>query len=389
MTTTPSKRPEIDKATLLTPLSEGGGVGVYLRYDPVYDQIREARREDDDTLSQGIWKTEIKKADWVLVESLCAVVLQKQSKDLQILAWLCEAWVALDGLQGVIDGLTLIHQLSKTFWPIIHPIPDGDDIEHRLRIFEWLNEFIGGRIMFIPLTNSKFDSHAFTLVDWVSAVNLETVVKRSTEGKNLLAEAEAGGKATLSRFRKSLNLTSLDQLKTTCSKAETASQIIQDLMSFLEEFCGDQTPNFPRVRTCLNDIVRICKTSLDQRGGEVSQVVELPSEEPKSLVTQSLEQIDADVSIEESLAEEVPDEENVVISERTHAYKALKDISAFLKGLDPHSPVPYLVELVSTWEGKTLFQILTEVEQGVDEPHRILKLIANGANTVSSGSFKQ
>eukprot|EP01037_Dinobryon_pediforme_P017980 gene17980-18216_t len=77
-------------------------------------------------------------------------------------------------------------------------------------------------------------------------------------------------------------------------------------------------------------------------------------------------------------------DDTVVISERSHAYKALKDISGFLKDLDPHSPTPYLVELVSTWEGKTLIQILTEIEQGKNEAHRILKLMAHIANTAAA-----
>ena len=86
MTTLPSTRQEIDEAILLTPLSEGDGVGKYLRYDPLYDQIKDARREDDVTLSQGIWQTEIKRADWPLVETLCLDALTTKTKDLDFRA---------------------------------------------------------------------------------------------------------------------------------------------------------------------------------------------------------------------------------------------------------------------------------------------------------------
>lgn len=383
MTTLANNRQEIDKKNLLEPLPQGNGVGGYLRYEPTYDQIRDARKEDDDTLSQGIWKTEIKKADWGVVESLCIETLQKQSKDIQIIAWLCEAWVVLDGLQGAVAGFDLLHDLSKKFWPIIHPVPDGDDLEHRLRIFEWLSESAAERMMFVPLTNSQFDATSFTLADWVAAVNLETIVKRSPEGKSLLAEAEASGKPTLSKYRKSLNLTSIDSLRATCDQAEAASQSLEKLRGFLEDLCGAQAPNFLRVRNCLEDIVRICRAALEKRE---AQIIE---EEGKiSFSDQSSKDGGAGDALDflkggggmDGASRVSSDDDTVVISERSHAYKALKDISGFLKELDPHSPTPYLVELVSTWEGKTLIQILTEIEQGTNEAHRILKLMASIAN---------
>ncbi|MBY0462541.1 MAG: type VI secretion system protein TssA [Alphaproteobacteria bacterium] len=388
MTTLVNNRQEIDKNNLLEPLLNGNGVGVYLRYEPLYDQIRDARKEDDDTLSQGIWKTEIKKADWGLVESLCAETLQNQSKDIQIVGWLCEAWVVLDGLLGAINGFDLLYELLNKFWPIIYPVPDGDDLEHRLRIFEWLSEAAAERMMFVPLTNSQFDATPFTLADWVAAVSLETIAKRSPEGKALLAEAEASGKATLTRYRKSLNLTNIDYLRTTCEQAEAVSQSLEKLRSFLENHCGSQTPNFLRARNCLEDILRICKTSLEKRE---AQIVE--DENKASLIERSSKDGESGAALD-FLREEggegkndslgLPSDDTVVISERSHAYKALKDISGFLKDLDPHSPTPYLVELAATWEGKTLIQILTEIEQGTNEATRILKLIASIANTAGS-----
>ncbi|KAB2831846.1 MAG: type VI secretion system protein TssA, partial [Caedimonadaceae bacterium] len=60
--------------------------GKYLRYTEVYDQIREARREEDDKLPQGIWKIDIKRADWEKVSQLCQTALIHQTKDLQIAA---------------------------------------------------------------------------------------------------------------------------------------------------------------------------------------------------------------------------------------------------------------------------------------------------------------
>jgi type VI secretion system protein ImpA len=81
---------------ILNPIPGENPSGENLRYAPVYDQIKEARREDED-ISQGDWQTEVKKADWVVVVKLAGEVLAKKSKDLQIAAWLTEAQLHREG----------------------------------------------------------------------------------------------------------------------------------------------------------------------------------------------------------------------------------------------------------------------------------------------------
>ena len=76
----------------LSPISEEKPCGDNLRYDYVYDQIQEYRREDDSELSQGIWQTELKKANWGEVSKLCDGLLRTKTKDIQIAVWLTEAW---------------------------------------------------------------------------------------------------------------------------------------------------------------------------------------------------------------------------------------------------------------------------------------------------------
>src|SRR5205085_2362578 len=54
----------IDIGELLEPISAERPVGESLRYEGTYDRIQEARREDDQRLSQGIYRTHPKQADW-------------------------------------------------------------------------------------------------------------------------------------------------------------------------------------------------------------------------------------------------------------------------------------------------------------------------------------
>src|SRR5947208_11400862 len=101
----------VDIEKLLSPLSADRPAGESLRYNGTYDRIREARKEDDANLPQGAWKTELRKAQWKTVESICIEALSSQSKDLQIAAWLTEAWLNLYSFAGAARGLELMRAL--------------------------------------------------------------------------------------------------------------------------------------------------------------------------------------------------------------------------------------------------------------------------------------
>src|SRR5439155_783138 len=68
---------------LLQPIPGSNPAGANLRYDPIYDKIKEARREEED-VDQGDWKRTRKVADWPLVIKLSGEALATKSKDLQI-----------------------------------------------------------------------------------------------------------------------------------------------------------------------------------------------------------------------------------------------------------------------------------------------------------------
>ena len=88
---------------LLKPIEPDAPSGTDLRYSEIYDDIKEARRADDQ-LEQGEWQTDLKSSDWRLTAKLCSSALNEKSKDLQIAVWLLEAWVFLHGYAGPVRG---------------------------------------------------------------------------------------------------------------------------------------------------------------------------------------------------------------------------------------------------------------------------------------------
>src|SRR5829696_1000219 len=92
---------------LLTPIDGPHRGGVELRYDPIYDQVKEARREDDGAPGTP-WERPAKTPDWNAVVRLTTQALATKSKDLQLAAWLTEAKLCKEGLPGLHAGLLLL-----------------------------------------------------------------------------------------------------------------------------------------------------------------------------------------------------------------------------------------------------------------------------------------
>ena len=113
---------------LLSPIPGQNPSGQDLRYDPVYDKIREARRAEeeykvsDENAKRDVWTPAVvKKADFVQDIKLGTEALSKRTKDLQIAAWLTEALLAQEKFAGLTQGLGLLRGMIENFWDTVNP----------------------------------------------------------------------------------------------------------------------------------------------------------------------------------------------------------------------------------------------------------------------------
>ena len=112
---------------VLKPIPGDNPGGQNLRYAPVYDKIREARREDDE-LNQGAWQHERKVADTGLVIKLAEEALATQSKDLQLAAWLTEALLEEEWASaGFDEGLRICARAGRQLLGHLYPELDEGD----------------------------------------------------------------------------------------------------------------------------------------------------------------------------------------------------------------------------------------------------------------------
>src|SRR5215831_15296596 len=140
---------------LLKPIAGPNPGGVDLRYDPIYDKIKEARREDDDA-PQGGWTTARKVAEWPLVIKLATDALTTKSKDLQLGAWLTEAMLHREGFGGLRNGLDLLGGLVEEHWDHLFPEIDDGDAEMRAAPLDWVGIKLEIPVRMVPLDRSGY-----------------------------------------------------------------------------------------------------------------------------------------------------------------------------------------------------------------------------------------
>src|SRR5437763_5601152 len=131
----PMEQTSVD--ALLAPIGGDNPSGKNLRYDSRYAELKEARREDD-VLPEGGLATARKLADWPRTAALARQLLEKETKDLQVAAWLAEALLRREGFGGFATGLTVVRELTARFWDTCYPEWDEEDPELRAAPLEWI-----------------------------------------------------------------------------------------------------------------------------------------------------------------------------------------------------------------------------------------------------------
>src|SRR5262245_49997573 len=307
---------EIDIQALLKPISESNRAGESLRYEGTYDRITDARREDDPTLSQGIYKFKLKRADWTTVESVCSEALTTRTKDLQVAAWLLEAWMHLYGVAGVAAGLNLLAGLSEEFWDEAHPTMADGDLDARLAIFDWIDQKLTLKLKQIPLTlTDDSGDDSYTYADWESACHFENLALKDPAA---LREALTKIRPTVTAFRTAIMSTDRSFYLDFLESLDHSLDACVSLEQVLESRCGDVAPRLRQFKEVLAEIRQLITHGLSS-GDEIIE------EDPEAVES---ERSEAEVEFWSSGP----------IRGRADAYRRLSEIAEYLLKTEPHSP---------------------------------------------------
>ena len=258
---------------LLQPISADTPAGSYLRYDPLYDRIKEARREDDD-LPQGEWETSRKLADWSLVIRLADEALSRQTKDLQIAAWLTEAWLRREGIAGLRQGIVLLHELLQKYWDQVYPPIEDGDAELRAAPLDWVGLKLDMAVRMAPINRAGHSS-----IDYQTAKSLPTREQgeQDPELEAVRQQAVAQGRPTIEDFDAAFQSTPKAWYKTLVEELDGTLSALGELGGYCDQQFGDVAPSFAPLRTVVEEVRRTVNQLLARK---LETEPDLPGEAP-------------------------------------------------------------------------------------------------------------
>ena len=361
---------------LLKPLPGDEPTGTSARYDPVIAQVRIARDFDDPSLPQGEWERPLKKADWSLVAELCSKTLGERSKDLQIAAWLTEAWIHLHQVDGLRAGVRLIKSLLDTYWNGVHPRQSEDgDYDARVAPLAWMNEILPLTLRLnvglMPWPDRK--PPFISLEDWTKAPLL---VPPKSDKDNEPNPAQTPSREELMLVGATTATPMLLQLSESLAVAMTEWK---EFDAMIDERLNKEAPSLSRVGETLSLIDRAVTSLLSNRQN-LSAPTARASTDTAIHTDQPVELTENNAEFEIKPAE--PGDDFVdhrlatgPIRSRADAYHQLEGIANFLQSIEPHSPTPYLVRRAVSWGRMPLPKLMQEVLREEGDLNRLFTVL--------------
>ncbi len=379
------------------------GIGEDLTYTSIYDDIKNARFEEDATLSQGIWEHELQLPDWKLVEKLSVDATQNKSKDLQIIGWLIESSTILDKFAGISNGIVMLNEFIKKYWDTCYPLLEDktSNNDQKLRILEWIYETIYRRSNLLPL----FGYDSFSLYNYEYALELNATVLKNPSSKNQILESAQRNNIKLIEDINSI-INNIDIKK--IEKLNKNINNIKDNINELKNTLIEKTNSNRCFTKLINNIMNIEKllskrkinnsvvnneetdSKMINDNNNRKKMNTMNRNDIKENITTNNNDITNNIEYTNISDDNIVDKINNNILETTsnstiicnnkpvnrdEIYNMLNNLYLLLKEIDKHSPSSYLLNLILEWKDKTLLEIINDAKTGNTESHQLLRML--------------
>lgn len=325
---------------ILEPLSEEAPCGDDLSFSSEFDRVQEARREDDPTMDYGEWQTTLKQADWNAVAHTCTQLLLQRSKDVRLSAWLAEGLIKTDGFAGLADGMEVMACLMERFGPDLYPKADTEDQEVRVGTMRWFISRMSQLVRQVAITEGG--TGCFSLHDYDSARLLQVQLQRHPD-----ALSDGENRITLEQFFAAVAQTDNQHYIDWLDDIKRCRSALQNLARASAMLYGMENPSFTLLAESLDD-VSLRLQVIGQERGIVNNPAAVISTNPENL---ALNMTDPSLQMDPSLT----------IRTRTQALEQLRQVAAFFRITEPHSPVAYLADKAAQWGDMSLHSWLCSV----------------------------
>jgi type VI secretion system protein ImpA len=302
---------------LMAPIAGAHPCGEDLAFSPEIDAITKARQADDPSLEQGEWVTPLKEADWKFVAVRCAKLIETRSKDLQLAVWLAEALAKTNGLRGLGEGLAVVVQLCERFWDGVHPQPDEAGYEQRIGNLCWIAARLPQLIREVPLTEGG---------GGMSTIAVEAA--RGSDG----SELEAARRKTSRAFYVTL-----------LADVSFCSEALSDLEAEIDERLGADGPSLSAAKSAL-EAIRYSVAPYAREAGV----------EHGGAEAANADEAHAGAHAPGQATQAAQTGQGGLLQTRAQALAQLRQVAAFFRRTEPHSPVGYLADKAASWGDQSL-----------------------------------
>jgi type VI secretion system protein ImpA len=329
--------PLLDFEALLAPIPGDDPVGGRVPFE-VNDELTKAREEIDPgpESENDPLRPEPKKADWVRIIGLAQETLTNTSKDLQVAARLTEALTKEKGFGGLRDGLRLMRRLIEECWDRVNPSIEDGDLEVRGGPFTWLDDprsrtHFPTTLRLVPMVVGPGGAYSWS--DW----------RQSQDGK---------GDVSREDFEKAILATPAEHCQDLLEDLTESYREAIQIGQVLNAKMGADAPGMTGIRQVLDECLSLAKDIVQRKGPAAAAEPAANGEAAAS-------------------ADGAAGPAARAVTTREEAYRQLAAAAATLQRLEPHSPIPYLVQRAVELGGLPFPQLMRAL---IREPNVLAEL---------------
>jgi type VI secretion system protein ImpA len=297
----------LDFAILIAPIPGDNPAGASVPFE-IRHKLEEFRKEDnpeDYKPDDPLKPEQFRKADWPGIVKLAQETLSSTSKDLLVAARLTEALARVHGFAGVRDGLHLMRELIEQGWDRLQPPLEDGDLEIRAGPFYWLDDAEKGArfpttVRMLPLIFGE--GAEFSWMDWKESLSEKGTVPRED-------------------FERAVVSAPVERCEAVAESVTQSLSELDGLVRALNEKMGPAAPALAALRETVEGCHSLIKEIVRRKRPE------LPAE------TDSTQEPSASGAGTRR-----------VLTTRAEVYRQLAQAAAVLRELEPHSPIPYLIQ---------------------------------------------
>lgn len=353
---------ELNLELMLKPISEKNPVGNDLRDNDsptaLYYQIKEMRAQARNC-ERNIDQEEDPNRYWQKVYDFSIQAITKDSKDLEVVAWLIEAAVRLYGLKGLAGCFNLLTELIDRYWESAHPV--GEQAKgYRLSAFSGLNGIDREGALIQPILSVFITSQSVErpvkMWEYIHALELNKI-----KDQQLLAKKKEEGFLLVDDIIRRAHDSGEEFYHSLMSQLNESMNNFTNLVNKMDEKCGEEIPATSQIKNVLEQFKEHLNFLLSETNYSLTK-----------------NEINQDAIIKNDIAGNHGNSQQEENLTRAIALKKLKEISTYFKQAEPHSPIPYLLERAIHWGGLPFPDLLVEMIQ--DEGARAYAMKLSGIN---------